>query len=855
MTQQKLLLLDGHSLAYRAFYGLPYENFTTSSGQVTNAVYGFTSMFINLMKEEKPTHVAVAFDVSRVTFRTEVFPEYKATRAATPAEFKGQVELIRDVLTALNVKSIAIPGFEADDIIATLKSQADTHHMEIVISTGDRDSFQLIDDHTTVLYPRKGVSDLVRMTPDALEEKYGLTPHQYPDYAALRGDPSDNLPGIPGVGEKTAAKWIQEFGSLSQLLEARQSIPGKVGLALQEAYEQVKLNRELTALRHDVPLEYTIGDLIQLPAPSAPVHELFDVLEFKALRERVKPLLLSGEKVEESLQPELLRESVELMGSAIAVRGERIARASGSGTTVITEVGTIDEFKTWLADEAEKKIAHNAKSLMHALRTYDINGIYRDTAISAYLVNPGQKVEDLSELCERYLGYPVDTGSDELALDLDGTDGPLIAEAEAVLALARVLEPEILRAGLSDVENSVEMPLTALLFRMEATGIAVSRPALAELSRTFAGIAQHATEEGAVIVGHDINLASPKQLQVVLFEELGLPKTKKNKTGFTTDSDAIDWLRTQSQHPFLDVIRTHRDFSKLKSIVEGLERAIADDGRIHTTLAQTVTATGRLSSVDPNLQNIPVRTEEGRRIRAAFVAGAGFESLLTADYSQIEMRIMAHLSQDAGLIAAFASGEDLHTTVACQVFSVDATAVTPEMRRQIKAMSYGLAYGLSAYGLAGQLGITDAEARTLMETYFERFGGVRDYLKAIVVEARKKGYTETLLGRKRFLPDLASDNRQRREMAERMALNAPIQGTAADIVKLAMLAVDQEITVAKLKSRLLLQVHDELIIEVAPGEVEKVQEIVIREMENAYPLDVTLDVNVGIGTNWDEGAH
>ncbi|CAB5041264.1 unannotated protein [freshwater metagenome] len=851
MTRQKLLLLDGHSLAYRAFYGLPPENFTTSSGQVTNAVYGFTTMFINLMKDEKPTHVAVAFDVSRVTFRTEVFPEYKATRAATPAEFKGQVELIRDVLTALNVKSLAIPGFEADDIIATLKVQADAHQMDIVISTGDRDSFQLIDDHTTVLYPRKGVSDLVRMTPAALEEKYGLTPLQYPDYAALRGDPSDNLPGIPGVGEKTAAKWIQEYGSLSKLLESREQVPGKVGIALREAYEQVRLNRDLTALRHDVPLEYSIVDLLQKPAESTPVHEIFDLLEFKALRERVKPLLIVGEQILETSRLISTRTSVDLVGSAIAVRGERMARTSNAGT----EVGTLAEFKEWLSNESEKKIAHNAKSLMHTLHGYDISGVYRDTAISAYLVNPGQKVEDLSELCERYLGYPVETESDELALDLDGTDGPLIAEAEAVLALAKVLEPEIERAGLTELDNTLEMPLTALLYRMESVGVAVSRQLLAELSGNFASIAQRASEDGASMVGHEVNLASPKQLQVVLFDELNLPKTKKNKTGFTTDSDAIDWLRTQSQHPFLEIIRNHRDFSKLKSIVEGLERAIADDGRIHTTLAQTVTATGRLSSVDPNLQNIPVRTEEGRKIRAAFIAGEGFESLLTADYSQIEMRIMAHLSKDAGLIAAFASGEDLHTTVACQVFSVDATAVTPEMRRQIKAMSYGLAYGLSAYGLAGQLGISDGDARNLMENYFERFGGVRDYLREVVVEARKKGYTETLLGRKRFLPDLASDNRQRREMAERMALNAPIQGTAADIVKLAMLAVDRELSAAKLRSRLLLQVHDELIIEVAPGEVDRVREIVTREMEGAYLLDVTLDVNVGIGKNWDEGAH
>jgi DNA polymerase I len=588
-----------------------------------------------------------------------------------------------------------------------------------------------------------------------------------------------------------------------------------------------------------------------MPADSAPVHELFDVLEFKALRERVKPLLVVGEKAVESSMPAEARESLELEGSAIAIRGERIARASTLGT----EVGIVAEFKTWLADESAKKITHNAKLLMHTLSAYQISGIYRDTAISAYLVNPGQKVEDLSELCERYLGYPVETGSDELALDLDGTDGPLIAEAEAILALAAVLEPEIMKAGLAELDNTLEMPLTSLLYRMESVGIAVSQTELAKLSSTFAGIAQRATEDGAAMVGHDVNLASPKQLQVVLFEELNLPKTKKNKTGYTTDSDAIDWLRTQSNHPFLEIIRTHRDYSKLKSIVEGLERATAEDGRIHTTLAQTVTSTGRLSSVDPNLQNIPVRTEEGRKIRAAFIAGKGFESLLTADYSQIEMRIMAHLSHDAGLIAAFASGEDLHTTVACQVFGVDAKEVTPEMRRQIKAMSYGLAYGLSAYGLAGQLGIADGEARNLMETYFERFGGVRDYLKEVVVEARKKGYTETLLGRKRFLPDLASDNRQRREMAERMALNAPIQGTAADIVKLAMLAVDRELTTAKAKSRLLLQVHDELIIEVAPGEADLVKEIVIREMESAYPLDVTLDVNVGVGKNWDEGAH
>ena len=882
MATGRLLLLDGHSLAYRAFYALPVENFSTASGQPTNAVYGFTSMLINALRDLDPTHIAVAFDVSRVTFRSEAYEGYKATRAKTPEEFRGQVDLIRDVLTAMGVRFLEREGYEADDLIATLATQAEASGMDTAIITGDRDAFQLVSSATTVLYPRKGVSDLARMTPEAIEEKYGLTPAQYPDFAALRGDPSDNLPGIPGVGEKTATKWISEYGSLSGLVDHAADVRGKTGDALRTALPQVLINRQLTELVRDVPLNVDLDELERVSPSTEAVHEVFDALQFRVLRDRLFESLPTQEaqlSVGPQVDVEALAEGrwADWLDSssgpvAVAVRGtwgsgvgtvEGIALAGADGTAVATgPFATMPEadraaLGAWLADGGRAKVLHDAKGPLLALWSggMDLRGVTADTALSAYLVQPGQRAGDLTALCERYLGRSIAPGDDgQLALD-DGGDGDLAAEALAIGELAGVLDAQVEARGAGRLLGDVELPLERVLAGMERVGIAVDMDGLRELSREFGEQARAAESEAHGIVGRGFNLGSPKQLQEILFGERGLPKTKRIKTGYTTDAEALQSLFAKTEDPVLECILRWRDWSRLRQTVDGLIPLAERDGRIHTTFQQTVAATGRLSSTDPNLQNIPIRTEAGRRIRECFVVGEGYASLLTADYSQIEMRIMAHLSEDVGLIDAFAEGEDLHTTVAARVFGVAPSEVDAEMRRRIKAMSYGLAYGLSAFGLAQQLGIEPDEARVLRDDYFARFGGVRDYLRGVVDEARQSGFTETILGRRRYLPDLASDNRQRREMAERMALNAPIQGSAADIIKVAMLEVDRVIRERGLRSRLLLQVHDELVLEVAPGESGVVRELVVEAMGGAARLRVPLEVSVGEGSTWESAGH
>lgn len=883
--QPTLLLLDGHSLAYRAFFALPEANFATTTGQPTNAVYGFTSMLINLLRDENPTHIAVAFDVSRKTFRSETFPEYKATRSASPEGFKGQVELIRQVLDAMSIANTAVDGFEADDIIATLADQAIAANMDVLIVTGDRDTFQLVTPRITVLYPKKGVSDLARMTPEAVQEKYGLTPTQYPDFAALRGDPSDNLPGIPGVGEKTASKWINEFGSLSDLVARVDEVPGKAGESLRAALPQVLTNAHLTRLVHDVPLPFTVDQLSRATIKRDEVHELFDALQFRVLRERLFATL--GETVSAAATTTSERDLaishtvaqwLQDGGSGrvgIYALGEwgqgtghisAMALASRDSACVVdwqslskADAKALSEF---FADPSRAKAMHDAKGPLLALGAmgWQVKGLTADTALSAYLVVPGQRTFDLNDLVLRFLKreLPTSTASEDgqLALGAPAIDEVWLAHAaHAVADLADALDQVLTQRGSSSLLADVELPLVSLLARMEATGIAVDREYLIDLEAQFArGVAQ-VEEQAHSIAGRAFNLGSPKQLQEILFGERKLPKTKKIKTGYTTDADALAWLATQSDDPLPHVLLRWRDVSRLRQTVEGLLRCIGKDGRIHTTFNQMIAATGRLSSTEPNLQNIPVRTEDGRRIREAFVVGNGYAQLMTADYSQIEMRIMAHLSGDQGLIEAFRTGEDLHTTVASQVFGVKPGEVDAEMRRRIKAMSYGLAYGLSSFGLAQQLDISASEANALMEEYFKRFGGIRDYLSEVVEQARATGYTETILGRRRYLPDLTSDNRQRREIAERMALNAPIQGSAADIIKVAMLRVDEELTQRKCTSRLLLQVHDELVLEVAPGEEELVEDIVRRGMGQAASLDVALDVSVGVGRSWHDAAH
>ena len=891
--QPTLLLLDGNSLAFRAFYALPAENFKTQSGLTTNAVYGFTSMLINLLRDEAPTHVAAAFDVSRKTFRSERYPEYKATRSATPDEFRGQIDITKEVLQALGITVLAEEGFEADDIIATLATQGQAEGFKVYVVTGDRDSLQLVNDDVTVLYPRKGVSDLTRFTPEAVVEKYGLTPTQYPDFAALRGDPSDNLPGIPGVGEKTASKWILEYGSLQELIDKADTVRGKVGDSLRANLASVVLNRELTDLVRTVPLPYVPAQLALAPWDRDQIHRLFDDLEFRVLRDRlfetleaVEPEVDEGfQLVGQALEPGTVtdwlathtsdgrRSGLAIVGAYTPYDGDAtavaVASADGDGAYIDTTTVTPEDeaaLAAWLADEARPKALHEAKQAMHALagRGWQLNGVSSDTALAAYLVRPGQRSFALDDLSLRYLRRELraeDDGEQQLSLlDDDGAGDAKAAQAQmlrarAVIDLADALDIELERIESSGLLADMELPVQRVLAGLESVGIAVDIDHLTSRQNQFATGIREAADAAYAVIGKQINLGSPKQLQVVLFDELGMPKTKKTKTGYTTDADALQTLFDKTGHPFLEHLLTHRDVTRLKVTVDGLLKSVAADGRIHTTFNQTIAATGRLSSTEPNLQNIPVRTEAGREIRDGFVVGAGYSELMTVDYSQIEMRIMAHLSADEGLIEAFNTGEDLHSFVAARAFGVPIDEVTGELRRRVKAMSYGLAYGLSAYGLATQLKISNDEAKEQMDQYFSRFGGVREYLHAVVDQARKDGYTSTVLGRRRYLPDLDSGDRLRREAAERAALNAPIQGSAADIIKVAMITTDKALRDKGLQSRMLLQVHDELLFEVADGERETLEALVRETMGSAYPLDVPLEVSVGYGRSWDAAAH
>ena len=892
-----LMLLDGNSLAFRAFYALPAENFKTKNGLTTNAVYGFTAMLINLLRDEAPTHIAAAFDVSRQTFRSERYPEYKAGRAATPDEFRGQIDITKEVLNALGITVLAEAGYEADDIIATLATQADDAGYRVLVVTGDRDALQLVNSDVTVLYPIKGVSTLTRYTPEAVAEKYGLTPHQYPDFAALRGDPSDNLPGIPGVGEKTAAKWIVEYGSLQGLVDKVEDVRGKVGDSLRANLSTVVLNRELTHLVRDVPLAQTPDTLRLLPWDRDKIHQLFDDLEFRVLRDRLFDTLAAVEpEVDEGFDVrggalesgevgawlaaharDGSRSGMAVVGTHAVYDGDAtalaIATADGDGAYIDTTTMTAGDeaaLGSWLADAGVPKALHEAKMAIHDLagRGWRLAGVTSDTALAAYLVRPGQRSFALDDLSLRYLRRELRAETQEqqqlsLLDDDEGVDEQavqtLILRACAVADLADALDEELARIDSSSLLSDMELPVQSALAGMESVGIAVDLAKLEVLQREFGAQIRDAAEAAYAVIGKQINLGSPKQLQVVLFDELGMPKTKRTKTGYTTDADALQSLFDKTGHPFLEHMLAHRDATRLKVTVDGLLKSVATDGRIHTTFNQTIAATGRLSSTEPNLQNIPIRTDAGRRIRDAFCVGSGggvvFSELMTADYSQIEMRIMAHLSRDEGLIEAFRTGEDLHSFVGSRAFGVPIDEVTPELRRRVKAMSYGLAYGLSAYGLAQQLKISTEEAKDQMDQYFARFGGVRDYLEGVVEQARKDGYTSTVLGRRRYLPELDSSNRQLREAAERAALNAPIQGSAADIIKVAMVGVDAALREAGLSSRLLLQVHDELLLEVAPGERDAVDVLVRERMGGAYPLDVALEVSVGYGRTWDAAAH
>ena len=877
------MLIDGHSMAFRAFYALPTEKFTTSTGQATNAIYGFLSMLATLLHDEQPTHVAVAFDVGRTTFRTEMFPDYKAQRDETPPEFISQIPILKNLLTALGITTIEKPNYEADDIIATLATTAQPLGFETLIVTGDRDALQLVNNTTTVLYPMKGVSVIHRFTPQAVQDKYGLTPEQYPDFAALRGDPSDNLPSIPKVGEKTATKWIVQHGNLTNLLNNADTIKGVVGTNLRERIDQVKLNRQLTEMVKNLDLTHTPPELKLQPVNTETLTEDFNNLEFGTTL-RTKILKARGVTVDTTATPPQTPTTVDTISVAKWLKQhptEAMAvHITGRGTPATGDAESfaiIDQNHHAIAgnfadlnpkdDKAladylqstQPKFLHDAKTTYHMLagRGITLGGIAHDTALAAYLLNPGQRTYDLKTTYQRHLHRtPEITETGQLSLlDITNTN-TLITAAAAILELAATLPTKLATINELELYLDLELPLTTILAEMEATGIAVDIPTLEEQLDTFTNLVTQEETAARTIAGDpNLLLTSPKQLQVVLFETLGLPKTKKIKTGYSTAAKEIETLAANHPHEFLNHLLAHREYQKMKTTLEGLIKAVGDDGRIHTTFQQTMTSTGRLSSTDPNLQNIPIRTPAGKKIRSAFTVGTNYETLLTADYSQIEMRVMAHLSNDPGLITAYNNGEDLHNYVGAKVFDVPPSGVTPELRRKVKALSYGLVYGLSAFGLSQQLNIPAGEAKQIMENYFHRFGGVKHYLDTVVTQARKDGYTATLFDRRRYLPELTSTNRATRENAERAALNAPIQGTAADIIKIAMLRIHHQLKKTNAKSRVLLQVHDELVVEIAPGELTTVKKLIEHEMDNAITLKVPLEVSTGHGPNWDAAAH
>ncbi|WP_286176591.1 DNA polymerase I [Pseudarthrobacter sp. PvP004] len=880
-------------MAFRAFYALPAENFSTARGQYTNAVHGFTSMLINLIKDQKPTHVAVAFDVSDdTTFRKAEYSEYKGGRNATPAEFAGQIDLIAKVMEAWGIRTIAMPGYEADDVLATLAAQGDAAGFEVLLVSGDRDAFQLINDNVFVLYPKQGVSNIPKMDAAAIEEKYFVKPGLYSDLAALVGETADNLPGVPGVGPKTAAKWINLYGGLEGILENLDSIGGKVGGALKENLENVKRNRRLNQLLTDLDLPITLADLHEPRPDRQAIEELFEELEFRTLRTRLFDLYgddTAGAAPETIEAPEFAKLTdaagleaffaagsgvrsalaVQLVPGRIGDDASALAVVRNNGAAYI-ELAGLDAaaesvLARWLQDPEEAKVLHEFKSALKALhnRGLGLEGVVDDTSISGYLIQPDRRSYDLAELAQVHLKISLAAAaaqSGQLELDLSGdTDEvaatALVQHAAVVHALSKHFEKELAEIKADALLTTLELPVARVLAQMELTGIFVSTDRMDEQLADLTKVIENAQEQAFAAIGHEVNLGSPKQLQTVLFDELGLPKTKKIKSGYTTDAASLKGLLEKTGHEFLVQLMAHRESSKLAQMVETLKKSVADDARIHTTYAQNIAATGRISSNNPNLQNIPVRSEEGRRVRSIFMVSEGYECLLSADYSQIEMRIMAHLSGDQALIQAYKDGEDLHRFVGARIFNVEPAEVTSAMRSKVKAMSYGLAYGLTSFGLSKQLEISVDEARTLMKDYYDRFGAVRAYLDGVRDQARVDGYTATIEGRRRYLPDLTSTNRQAREAAERIALNSPIQGSAADIIKRAMLGVSAELASQGLKSRMLLQVHDELVLEVAPGEREAVEKLVIEQMGSAAELSVPLDVQIGVGSSWYEAGH
>ena len=946
-TNETLLVVDGHSLAFRAFFALPVDNFSTSSGQATNAVWGFATMLAQVIDAEKPDHLGVAFDVKGGTFRNEMLPQYKGTREAAPEELLTQLPLIQRMLTALGVTYIEKPGFEGDDVIATLATMGDKAGYHTLVLSGDRDAFQLVDDNVTVLYPGHHFKDLKHMTPQSIIDKYKVTPAQYPDLAALRGETADNIPGVPGVGDGFAAKWINQFGSLDGICEHADEIGGKKGESLRANIDQVKLNRKVNALVRDVDLGVDIEDLTFGTVDVAQIDALFKELEFgPRTKSRVLKTFNTGAKAsntsgagestnneqneqDSSLDlnlpeptsitaPEQFDEWVKAHRVEVKVPGEiadftvsdygdgsqrhaicgdavghawtvaawgdeRPGRATAQAIAVATETSAAivplpitDTLRAQLArflkSEHSRTIVHGYKELLHLLGAVDLDMDLPmfDTKLAGYLAQPDFHADSLKQAAEHFLDIHFTETEQPSQGTLDFDDDQVeedpnehrLRDLAIIRSLAVTLGPIIDEREQCWLMRAIELPVSRVLHGMEHTGAKVDSVRLVSMRDQFAAEARQAQEMAWEYAGTEINLQSPKQLQKVLFEDMGLKPTKRTKSGsYTTNAAALQDLYVKSvdnerANGFLGALLRHREINKLKQIVQTLIDATnTSDERIHTTFEQTVAATGRLSSVDPNLQNIPNRNAAGREIRGVFVPGEGYEALMSCDYSQVELRIMADLSDDEALIEAFRSGADFHKYVASMVYKLPVDQITGDQRSHVKAMSYGLAYGLSTYGLAQQLKIAPREAEALKNRYFDTFGKVHDYLESLVANAREKGYTETIFGRRRYFPALHSTNRVAREAAERAALNAPIQGSAADIMKIAMIRAEQTLAEAHVKSRIILQIHDELVVEIAPGEGDQVTELVRNAMEHAVDLAVPLDVSCGIGSDWQLAAH
>lgn len=926
-TRGTLLVVDGHSLAFRAFFALPVDNFSTSGGQATNAVWGFASMLSQVIEAEKPDHLAVAFDVKGGTFRNTLLPQYKGTRDAAPEELLTQLPLIQQMLEALGVTYIEKPGYEGDDVIGTLATMGDEAGYHTLVLSGDRDAFQLIDDNVTVLYPGHHFKDLKHMTAQAVLDKYKVTPRQYPDLAALRGETADNIPGVPGVGDGFAAKWINQYGSLDGIVAHAEEIGGKKGEALRANIDQVLLNRKVNALVRDVDLGVTVDELTFGRPDIAKLDALFAKLEFGArTKSRVLKTFNAGggaripsadtaQAADAGGSSDLDVPEATAVTDADILRawaGEHLPRtaeesepgwvllASGDArpgraslrsvvllvghAAAIIEVadlaatGLADALRETIASYASSMTVHGYKEHLHLLAAagIDLPRPAFDTKLAGYLIKPDFHADTLEQAASQFLDIHLEEEQEATQglLDLDetasGTGGEggeptdriVMRHAAIVAALARKLTPQLAERRQTTLLDDIELPVSRVLYGLEAEGAKVDRARLDALRAGFAADAEQAQRIAWENAGSQVNLQSPKQLAKVLFDDMGLKPTKRTKSGsYTTNADALQTLYVRNidderASGFLGALLRHRETNKLKQIVATLIDAVNPaDGRIHTTFEQTVAATGRLSSVDPNLQNIPNRNAAGREIRSAFVPGEGYESLMSCDYSQVELRIMAHLSGDEALIEAFRSGADFHRYVASLVYQLPVNEISADQRSHVKAMSYGLAYGLSTYGLSQQLKISAKEAEGLKRQYFATFGKVHDFLESCVAEARRKGYTETMLGRRRYFPGLASTSRAVRDAAERAALNAPIQGTAADIMKIAMIRADAALRDAGLGSRIILQIHDELVVEIAPGEAEQVTALVKDAMEHAVELDVPLDVSTGIGADWQLAAH